>query len=126
MANASRSSTPKSTTGSYDHYWPLTGHLHHPSYATHCPPSTGTSTLTTTTPASESLPENSRHIHEFVTPSFGYACGGRAARLSECPVVPGPHPGSHPEFSCNPVRTGMSPCCSWPVWASSSCLLYTS
>src|SRR5665811_757905 len=52
MANASRSSTPKSTTASYDHYWPLTGHLHHPSYATHCPPSTGTSALTPTTPAS--------------------------------------------------------------------------
>src|ERR1035437_865652 len=72
MASASRSSTQKSTTGSYDHYWPLTGHLHHPSYATHCPPSTGTSTLTPTTPASERQPENSTHIHEFVTPSCGY------------------------------------------------------
>src|SRR5665647_2092432 len=85
MANASRSSTPKSTTASYDHYWPLTGHLHHPSYATHCPPSTGTSTPTPTTPASQRQPETSRHIHEFMTPSCGLAPQDRlqVAELSD-------------------------------------------
>jgi hypothetical protein len=50
---------------------PPTNHPHQQSYATPWPPSTDTSTPTPTTPASETQPENSRQIHEFVSPSCG-------------------------------------------------------
>jgi hypothetical protein len=52
-ANASRSSTPRSTTGCCDHGSRRTTHPPQPNCAPHCTPSTGTSTATSTTHASE-------------------------------------------------------------------------
>ncbi len=57
--NASRSSTPNCTTGCCVRCSPRTRHQRRSSYDTPWPPSTGTSAVTSTTPGSQTPPENS-------------------------------------------------------------------